>query len=192
MTTLLSAPTSIGGSDVTGSPSLVESFVVPPYGGDSNGSWSSGTLPAGAGGNSYNYFNVTLSLNQLTDPNDTYAIILQDTSTSSGVGLLNLYNEPNVFPYGAGLANVSALPAYTSPSSTLTALETQPSETPGFPNSDFGIAEIAVVPGGNVIPSPEPRTAAAILCGVFVAFLVGRQLYVNRKSQVGLAGATFA
>jgi hypothetical protein len=48
------------------------------------------------------------------------------------------------------------------------------------------------VPNGNIVPSPEPRTAAAMLCGLFVAFLVGRQLYMNRKSQGGLATASFA
>ena len=33
---------------------------------------------------------------------------------------------------------------------------------------------------------------ALALCGLFVAFLVGRQIYLNRKSQDLLAGATLA
>jgi NADPH:quinone reductase-like Zn-dependent oxidoreductase len=46
---------------------------------------------------------------------------------------------------------------------------------------DYGFSQIVVVPAGNVVPVPEPRTAAAILCALFVAALVGRQLILRRQ-----------
>jgi hypothetical protein len=43
---------------------------------------------------------------------------------------------------------------------------------------------------GNTLP--EPRTAAVALCGLFVAVLMGRHMYQNRKLLAGATGATLA
>jgi hypothetical protein len=195
-------------SDVTNAESSTpfETFTVPPATGDANGTWSTATA---SGGGTYQAFNVQLSINQILDPNLTYGIVLIDTTitntnplngpitSGSGLGLPGVITSSNSFAgYGTGLVDAD-------PVSTLTAMENDPNENAnnaitgpshGATAGDetYGFSQIALVPGGNVVPTPEPRTAALALCGLFVAFLVGRQIYLNRKSQDLLAGATLA
>ena len=176
--TTITAPTSVGGSDstVAVSSSPIATFTIPPAG---TGAWTTGTFQSSG---TYASYSITLNLNQLTDPSLTYAIVLIDTTNSSGLGLLDVNSNPDAFIYGAGLQSQG--------DSTLTAMQNDPNASYGIgrTTADYGFSQIVVVPAGNVIPVPEPRTAAAIICALFVAGLVGRQLLLRRKDEVAVAG----
>jgi hypothetical protein len=186
--TTFTAPTTVGGNDstVAESTSPISTFTIPPAG---TGSWTTGNF---SGGGTFNQYNITLTLNQLLDPNLTYAIVLEDQTNASGLGLIDVSpsDGTDAFPYG------NAYSKYGVSTSSLAGLEGATGSFVGpsgsYGTGDYGFSQIAVVPEGNVVPVPEPRTAAVMLCGLFVAFLVGRQLYLSRKSQDGLAGASLA
>jgi hypothetical protein len=165
-----------------------QSFTVPPTNSDS---WNTVEFPNNSG--TYSAYNEDLSVNTVLNPSDIYAVVMiNSTGTSSDLGLEDIYNEYpftsdgtiNGTSYGTAYENTSGLV------SSLSYLQTNTSVS--ALGGVWGFSQIDIVPGGNVIPSPEPRTAALALCGLFVAFLVGRQLYMNRKSQDLLAGATLA
>jgi hypothetical protein len=178
------APTSPNnpGSDVTGSVSQtpVATFTVPPVG---TGSWQTDTF---VGGGTYNGYDVTLNLNQFTDPSLTYGIILVDTTAESGLGLLDVNTNPDAFTYGYGTQNS------TSGDATLPQMLSDPGAfyAIGRTTADYGFSQIVIVPAGNVVPTPEPREAALLLCAAFVAFLVGRRLL--KGGEPALAGAAAA
>lgn len=168
-------------TDVTSSEPATpfETFTVPPVG-DSNsyGSWATDTFQSGG---NYNGFDVTLNFDQYTDPSLTYGIILVDTTDASGLGLLDVNSNPDAFTYGYGLQDQG--------DSTLTAMENDPGGFYGIgrTTADYGFSQIVVVPAGNIVPTPEPRTAALALCLGFVAFLAGRRLL--KKDEAALGGA---
>ncbi len=197
--TTLTAPTTVGGNDVTNtiSTSPVASYTVPPVG---TGGWA---VDQFSGGGNYNAYNITLTLNRLLDPSLTYAVVLIDTTNASGLGLLDTGGSGGLSAKKAEDTFASQGPPFVAyggalqaaGDSTLAAMQADPGNTGTITNgalANYGFSQIAVVPAGNFIPVPEPRTAAVALCGLFVAFLVGRQLYLNRKSQPSLAGATLA
>ncbi len=62
----------------------------------------------------------------------------------------------------------------------------------GNGTGDYGFSQIVVVPAGNVVPVPESRTAAAILCALFVAGLVGRQLLLRRQEDAAVSAVLAA
>jgi hypothetical protein len=170
------------------------SFTVPPATGDSNGSWSTDTA---SGGGTYQGFNVNLNVGQILDPNLTYAIVLIDTTNASGLGLPGVITTANSFAgYGTGIVD-------SDPVTTLTAMENDPNNAAnnnisgpsrGATAGDetYGFSQIQLVPGNNIVPTPEPRTAAAILCALFVAALVGRQLLLRRKEDTAVGAALAA
>jgi hypothetical protein len=165
----------------------LDTFTVPPA---TDPSW---TQQSYSGGGTYQGFQETLNINQVLDPSLTYAIVLIDTTNASGLGLPGVSTEgfnssfqlvsTNSFS-GYGTGYVSAVPF-----TTITSMENAPVNGPinGQTYNDYGFSQIALVPGNNVVPVPEPRTAAAILCALFVAGLVGRQLVLRRKDEVSVA-----
>jgi hypothetical protein len=186
--TTLTAPTTAGGSDaapVTISTSPIESFTVPPVG---TGGWGSGTFTSGG---PYDSYSITLTPDQYMDPTLTYAVILIDTTNASGLGLLDVNTSPSAFRYnGTNLGFALQDPAYNG-DSTLSAMQQEGNwgdSTSLGAKANYGFSQIVVVPAGNIIPVPEPRTAAAVLCGAFVALLFGRQLLLRRKDEASAAG----
>jgi len=173
------------GSDFTTSLSStpLQSFVVPPAAGDSYGSWSTNTYYNTS--NNYQDFQETLNINTYLDPSLTYAVVLIDTSGANGtLGLPGVVTIGNSFNgYGTGYSNYPAYNPYTS----ITAMEGSAGNyaLSGPPYTDYGFSQIALVPGNNIVPTPEPRMAAAILCALFVAALFGRQLILRRQESVG-------
>jgi hypothetical protein len=177
----------------------LQTFVVPPSSGDSYGTWGTDTYN---GGGTYPDFQTTLNVNQYLDPSLTYAVVLIDTSGANGtLGLPGVDVSSNSFgtsnsnnvngTYGTGYVNktnhadtnvlsmVGSTSAYYNNAIT------------GAPQATYGFSQIQLVPQGNVIPTPEPRTAAAILCALFVAVLFGRQL-IRRRQESEAADLTLA
>ncbi len=184
-----SAPNSRA-SDVTAalSSTPLQSFVVPPAAGDSYGTWSTDTYQ---GGGTYPDFRERLSMNTYLDPTLTYAVVLIDSSGANGsLGLPGVVTIGNSFNgYGTGYQNYPAYNPYT----TITSMEGSAGNyaLSGPPYTDYGFSQIALVPGSNIVPTPEPRTAAFIICALLVAGLVGRQLVLRRQEE-GLVGAVAA
>jgi hypothetical protein len=180
------APTSVGGSDSTiaANMSPISSFTVPPVG---TGAWTTGTTGQG----SFNEFNLTLNLDQLLDPTLTYGIVLIDTTAASGLGLMDVnagapYDNPYIsggaFSYSG--SNLGTAYYGVASSGTLSSLGAYDSgQETGQPFGSYGFSQIVLVPGGNAIPVPEPREAALAICALFVACLVGHQLYLRRREQ---------
>lgn len=160
-----------------------QSFTIPPVGlGGSNG-WQTDTF---SNSTTYQGYDVTLCPNQYLDPSLTYAIVLIDTTASpSGLGLLDI-NDSDPFSFGYATRATSS----TSLSAVQVANSSNNSTDSGGNGGDYGFSQIVIVPAGNVVPTPEPRTAAAILCAGFVLFLVGRRLL--KKDEEMLAGAIAA
>jgi hypothetical protein len=187
--TTFTAPTTAGDatSDATATEPLtpLQTFTIPPAG---TGAWQTDTFSSGG---TYSGYDVTITPNQYTDPALTYAIVLINTTNASGLGLLNVNTNPNTqgdaFPYGSNFVNAN------NGDSTLAAMQSDPGANlaAGRPTADYGFSQIVVVPNGNVVPVPEPRTAAAILCALFVAALVGRQLLLRRQEDAA-TGAILA
>lgn len=178
----ITAPTTVGGSDQTVSVSSTpfETFTVPPAG---SSGWDTDTFQSGG---NYQGYDVQLNIDQLTDPSLNYAIILVDTTNSSGLGLLDVNSNPDAFTYGYGTQNTG------SGDGTLSEMESDTGAfyTIGRSTADYGFSQIVVVPAGNVIPTPEPRTAALALCAGFVGILVARRLL--KKEEDALPGAMAA
>lgn len=117
----------------------------------------------------YRGFDYQFTLNQVTDPSKTYAMVLVGTSPTT-IGLLNIDNA-DLFAYGSnsyrqGVASFSSL---ATAATTLS------------PGLDWGFSQIAVVTY-SATPVPEPQTAAAVLAVMFVAGLVGRRLWLQRRA----------
>ena len=193
-TTLETMPNSQA-SDVTTALSTtpLETFVVPPASGDSNGTWS--TLTYANSSNTYPAFQETLNINQYLDPSLTYAIVLIDSSgANSTLGLpgVDVSDTNNSFdnggnPYGVAYENnPSGHPYPTISSMVQSGGGSKNGLVTSLDDETYGFSQIQLVPGNNIVPTPEPRTAAAILCALFVAALVGRQLILRRQeSEVG-------
>jgi hypothetical protein len=188
--TLETTPNSAA-SDVTTALSTtpLSTFVVPPVSGDSYGTWSSLTY---SGGGTYPAFTQTLNINQILDPSLTYAVVLIDTTNANGsLGLPSVVTVGNsFFGYGTGYQNFPTLNPYTSISSMEGSAGNYALSGP--PDTSYGFSQIQLVPGTNIVPTPEPRTAAAILCALFVAVLVGRQLILRRRESDGAVAALAA
>ncbi len=190
--TTFSAPATANGTSdtsVTEPTVAVQNFTVPPAG---TGAWATDTFSSGG---TYAGYDVTLNLNQYTDPNLTYAVVLVDNTNSSGLGLLDVTGSAadptngDAFAYGnalskAGVTNTNVVPTLETSASFV-------GPSGGNGTGDYGFSQIVVVPAGNVVPVPEPRTAAAILCALFVAALVGRQLILRRQEDAA-AGLSLA
>ncbi|HEX3728469.1 MAG TPA: hypothetical protein VHV47_01605 [Opitutaceae bacterium] len=157
-----------------------QSFTVPPVG---SSGWQTDTF---SNSTTYQGYDVTLAPNQYLDPSLTYAIVLIDTTASpSGLGLLDI-NDSDPFSFGYATRATSS----TSLSAVQVVNSSNNSTDSGGNGGDYGFSQIVIVPAGNVVPLPEPRTAAAILCAAFVAFLVGRRLL--KQDGETLAGAVAA
>jgi hypothetical protein len=181
--TLETSPNSTANESTTAlSNSPLLSFTVPAI---TSGSWTTQNY---SGGGTYSGFQQVLNINQILDPSLTYAIVLIDTTNASGLGLPGIatstyvvgtgYVATNSFNgYGGGYTD-----SYVSGGS-ITSLEGGvPNQAiTGAPDDVYGFSQIQLVPGNNTVPTPEPRTAAAILCALFVAALVGRQLILRRR-----------
>jgi hypothetical protein len=161
----------------------LQSFVVPPATG---GAWT--TQIASDGTTTYPAFQETLNINQILDPSLTYAIVLIDSSGANGsLGLPGVFTSGNSFdnsghPYGTAYRSLG----HSYPDVLSMVNSTGNFALSGAPDVSYGFSQIQLVPGNNTVPTPEPRTAAVILCALFVAGLVGRQLLLRRKeSQVG-------
>jgi len=191
-------------TDVVESPLLISSFVVPPTSGDSYGTWSSETYFGTS--NTYSAYLQTLSINTVLDPTLTYAVVLIDTTAASGQGSglelpgvqlatnnRGVDTPDNSFAgYGTGYTTSGG---YTTISGlAATSSGAQISGPGGNLNADatYGFSQINLVPGNNVVPTPEPRTAAAILCALFVAGLVGRQMLLRRQEEQAAELSLFA
>ncbi len=74
-------------SSVTEPTVAAQTFTVPPVG---TGAWATDNFSASAGGGSYSGYDVQLNLNQYTDPTLTYAVVLVDNTSASGLGLLDV------------------------------------------------------------------------------------------------------
>lgn len=189
--TVANDPTSDVTTSLTNTP--LQTFVVPPASGDSYGTWGTDTY---AGGGTYPDFQTTLNINQYLDPSLTYAVVLIDTSGANGtLGLPGVDVSSNNFgtndansvsgTYGTGYVNKTThadtnILSMVYPGTGSTS-PYQNNAITGAPQATYGFSQIQLVPQGNVIPTPEPRTAAAMLCALFVAVLVGRQLILRRR-----------
>jgi hypothetical protein len=140
-----------GSSFVNGTTVSFNSIVIPPNG----GGWSP-SLTNGPGGNTYSNYSFTFDLaslssglidstyGYLTNPNNTYAMMLSNSGLATGLAL-GLTNN-NAFVYGAA---------------------------DGFGTKDWTFAQLVVAPGSQSLTStPEPRTWAAIIGAIFVAGMV--------------------
>lgn len=167
-----------------------EQFTVTPTG---SAGWQ--TYQYAGSGNNYLGYDVTLDVDQILDPDDTYAIILVDTSASGDLELLSLQNADfspgeadsgDAFNYGDDyIKNITS--GNYSTNNTQSALNYLASNNSSFGGGDWGFSQLDVVLGDNpadLVPLPEPRTAAVYLAGLFVAVLVGRQLYLRRRMPV--------
>lgn len=149
-----------GSSFVGGTTVSFGTITIPP---STDSSWSSTLDITGASFRNYSYtFDLTSISSSLvvpvygyvTNPSDTYALLLTDTTggTNLGLGL----NFSNPFTYGS---------AY-----------------PLGGNSDYVFSQINVVPGSQaVVPTPESGTVAALLGAALVAGLVGFRLRQRRQ-----------
>jgi hypothetical protein len=167
---------------ISGAPLFTQSFTIPPTNDTGEGGFTAVSPDDSNAGNSYGAFALNLTVDTILNPSDTYAMMLIDTTGSNtDLGIETVWND---YPFTSG----ELLAPFQVPSlGSLTILS--PLEIGG---TALGFSQISVVPEGNVIPSPEPRTAAVALCGLFVTILVGRRLYLYRKGLVGAAGATAA
>ncbi|HVW19652.1 MAG TPA: hypothetical protein VHC86_00410 [Opitutaceae bacterium] len=185
--TTFTAPTDpnatlVGGANPTDTtvagPAYTQSFTIPPAG---SGGWQTDTFTDQS---TYQGYDVTLTPNQALDPSLTYAIVLIDTTNASGLGLLDI-NDTDPFSYGFATRNLTA--------GSLSAVQSTNSNNSSVSNGiggDYGFSQIVIVPAGNIVPTPEPRTAAAFIAAAFVAFLVGRRLL--KKDEDTLPGAVAA
>jgi len=127
-----------------------------------SGSWS-----YDSGRNTY-YYDYQLVLNQATDADKTYAMLLQTSTAGSPIGLS--FTNSDAFEYGT-LAQQYSTTGVAS-----------------IPFQDWGFAQLVVAP--YVAPTPESGTMAAIAGAVLVAGLVGLRL--RQRRQLALAPVTAA
>ena len=148
------------------------------------------TLTYANSSNTYPAFQETLNINQYLDPSLTYAVVLIDTSgANSTLGLpgVDVSDTNNSFdnggnPYGVAYENNPSTHPYPTISSMVqSGGGSKNGLVTSLDDETYGFSQIQLVPGNNIVPTPEPRTAAAILCALFVAALVGRQLILRRQ-----------
>lgn len=161
------------------------SFVVPP---SSDSSWTTQTY---SGGGNYPVFEQVLNINQYLDPSLTYAVVLIDTNGDSSLGLPGVDTTSNAFgnqgapdsgvPYGTAYRNTAGTTTFTNVANMIN--HSGNGAIFGAPEASYGFSQIQLVPGNNIVPTPEPRTAAAILCALFVAALAGRQMLLRRQDE---------
>ncbi len=120
-------------------------------------------------GGDYRGFDYQFTLNQVTDPTKTYAMVLVGTAPTS-IGLLNI-DTVDQFSFGDNRSR-SGISSFSSLATA------GPTQSPGF---DWGFSQIAVTPYA-ASPVPEPQTAAAVIAVLFVAGLVGRRIVQRRQA----------
>lgn len=166
-------------------PIYTDSFTVPAT---TSGSWSTDTFATTNA--TYQGYDVTLDVDQLLNPNTTYAMIIVDTgavgggAASGAIGLMGIengnYGDSN-YAFQDSSGNQLGEGYFRYNATSLSHMTTIGAST-DFGGS-WGFEQLDVVPQGNqLVTLPEPRAAAAAISALFVAVLVGRQLLLRRHA----------
>jgi len=124
---------------------------------------------------SYNYFDLTFSLNATTSPGLTYAMILVGSGTSA-LSLINL-DGLDTFAYGDALTRTLTGTNVSGPGNLangFNALSTQTASLINGGGTDWGFSAI------SAIIIPEPSEAAAVLVAGFIGLMVLRRRLQQR------------